>query len=177
MHKLLIFAASMLASFGVSANDSEQPANIFLITHSEVLINASADDIWPYILDTSEWKTLATSSIVSGNPGEFGEIREIRGGSGESAYEFYTETIELIENERKVIAIYFDEAAATDISYAAWTLFSLGDNTMVTYDVNSVNRVPGIATEGIAAAREAYTTPNQIRFNEELLLLKSLVEE
>ena len=42
-------------------------ANIFLITHSEVQIEANSNRIWPFILDTSEWKTLAESSHYAGN--------------------------------------------------------------------------------------------------------------
>lgn len=152
-------------------------ANIFLITHSEVQIEANSNRIWPFILDTSEWKTLAESSHYAGNPDELGEIELIHGDSDGTPYQFFTEIVELVPEKRKVIAIYFDEHAEGDVGYAAWTLFPNAEGTLVTYDVYSVSRVPGIAPDQVDAIREQVTAPNRIRYEDELRVLKQLAEE
>lgn len=175
MLRPMLIATALMTAAGPVA-DEIAVANVFLITHSEATIDASPEAIWPYILDTSEWKTLSTSTHYSGEPDREGEKRLIRGGSGDTAYQFYTETVELIPHKRKVIAIYFDQAGAGDIGYAAWTLFERGGNTLVTYDVNHVYRTPGLADDEIAAATGDVTKPNQERFDRELLVLKALVE-
>lgn len=177
MIRMLLSLTILFSCVAASATDQGDSVNIYLITHSEVSIEASQAEIWPFIVDTSEWKTLATSTRVSGNTGEYGEIRLIKGGEGASAYQFWTKVIELVPQKRKVIAIYFDEQAKGDVSYAAWTLFTYSDSTMVTYDVYSVNRMADIPQENVASIREQVTRPNKTRFDQELQLLKRLVEE
>jgi len=172
--QLLAFALVAFATPGVT--DEPVKANVYLITHSEVGIVANPAAIWPFILDTSEWKTLAESSHISGEPDQPGEIELVRGGQEDSAYQFYIETLELIPEKRKVVAIYFDKEASGDVSYAAWTLFKTGNTTMVTYDVYSINRIPGLTKVQITAVRKQMTQPSQERLDRELRLLKRLVE-
>ncbi len=180
MHRRLRQAGLALITFVAThvivAAESET-ANIYLITHSTVQIDAKPDAIWPYILDTSDWKKLAESSYHAGQPDQLGEVEIVRGRSGANAYEFFVKTIALIPGKRKVIAIYFDEGAKGDVSYAAWTLFPNDAGTMVTYDVYSINRLPDVPDNRITAVREQVTAPNRKRFQEELLVLKRLVED
>ena len=180
MHRQLRQAGLVLITIvatNVIVADEPETANIYLITNSIVQIEAEPDAIWPFILDTSDWKTLAESSHHAGEPDQLGEIEIVRGGSGANAYEFFVETITLIPGKRKVIAIYFDKGATGDVSYAAWTLFPNDAGTMVTYDVYSINRLPDVPDNQIAAVREQVTAPNRTRFQKELLVLKGLVED
>ena len=174
MNRLVLIVVAVLAGNAALASDT---ANIFLITHSEVRIDAESTEIWPFIVDTSKWKTLTDAELVSGTVGQIGEKQLIRGGEGERAYQFWTEIVELVPEKRKVIAIYFEERANGDINYAAWTLFAIAGETLVTYDVYSVNRVPGVAPDQVDAVREQVTAPNRTRYDAELRALKRLVEE
>ena len=176
MSRIVLLSSVLQLALAGNTALAADAANIFLITHSEVQIEASSDRVWPFVLDTSEWKTLAESSHYAGDPDELGEIELIRGESDGTPYQFFTETVELVPEKRKVIAIYFDEHAEGDVGYAAWTLFPNAEGTLVTYDVYSVSRVPGIAPDQVDALRQQVTTPNRTRFDEELRTLKQLIE-
>jgi hypothetical protein len=144
-----------------------------LITHSEVLIARPAADIWPYILDPSGWKMVVASDLIAGEPDQLGEVRRISGGSGDQAYTFTIETVALQVNSHKVVKIYPDDG--THFGFSAWRLFEQPGGTLVTYDVYSENRIPGLSTEQARAQQQHDYELNQPRLDQELLKLKELL--
>ena len=49
-----------------------ETTNIYLITHSTVQIEAEPDAIWPYILDTSDWKNAGGKFVPRRTTGPVG---------------------------------------------------------------------------------------------------------
>ncbi len=166
----------LMGSLGsmVWAGDGE-PSEIDLITHAEVWIERPAEVIWPRILDASEWKKLATTSLHAGTKDTVGEVRLVRGGEGDGAYEFFMETVALQTARHKVVKIYPEDRS--HLGFAAWRLFNIGGRTLVTYDVYSEMAFPDVAPDQAGAFQDHYTEMNQTRFESELQLLKKIVEE
>ena len=54
-------------------SDSAETIVVDLVTHSEVLIDASAAAIWPSILDTNAWHIHQTVTSIGGPAGQAGE--------------------------------------------------------------------------------------------------------
>ena len=149
---------------------------VFFIVHSEIEIDASPEEIWPFIEDPTSWKELPPSKRVSGTQSVVGEKLLVSAGPPEQPINYYVETLEHEPNVRKVILIYFDEHRQGDIGYGIWSLHHLGNTTKAAYDVYALNRSATMTAEEAAEASRRQTIDNQARMDADFVNLKRLVE-
>lgn len=151
-----------------------------LYTHTEILIDAPPARVWPYVLDTSAWKTGGTRRYISGKRGSVGEIvASIPRGQQQPAY--FIETVELMQNKRRTIKLFALGERGPLLGYASWELREEEGKTRLFYHVYSEILLAPEAQSGAKAAdleasQREYVIENEARFNAEFQALKKLIE-
>jgi hypothetical protein len=184
-----VVIAALFAGMAIAAEaPSETPwqrANWGLYSHESILIDRPAARVWPFILDTDQWKRALQHQRVSGAPGELGEVVAESIAKGQAPL-FYSETVELVPNVRRTIKLYAPNHGPL-IGFASWELEERDDKTRVTYHVYSEtlispeelkSQTPAQKTAAQkTAAQKTSDSRNKARFRAELAELKQLVEE
>jgi hypothetical protein len=177
----LVLVVSVCGTPAVAAQDSSwgRP-NWGLYSHESILIDRPAATIWPFILNTDQWKHALQHRRVSGIEGQTGEIVAESLAAGQPPL-FYTETVELVPNVRRTIKLYAPNHGPL-IGFASWELEQVNAKTRVTYHVYSETLMSpaDLKTQSsaqLAAAGTASESQNQQRFRAELKELKRLAEQ
>jgi uncharacterized protein YndB with AHSA1/START domain len=149
---------------------SEFPATIVvdLVTHSEVLIDASPATIWPSILDTNDWHKHQTVVPVGGPSGEAGERFHSTPHGQPDLVLLNIEAVEVEPRKRRTIRI--DMPGFGFIGFATWTLVERNSGTAVAYDVYCRHPVP------VEAWNDGLMGQMRQGMDEGLLNLKALIE-
>lgn len=167
---LLALLASL--TLGSSAVATELPPTLKLVTHSGVVINAQASDVWPHILDPNHWKAGAELVPVEGEDQVFKAVMP----NDPEVVAYFVENVELDAEQRRTIRIVQPDGSL--LGYASWELTPVDEGVMVEYHVYSETRAPPeLAPEALSEMQSAYTQENAARFQSELETLKQLVEE
>jgi hypothetical protein len=149
---------------------------IDLITHNEILIRASPDQLWPLVVAPNSWKKGPKLISTEGSSGQLGERLKAVMDDGQIA--FFAENVDVVPKQRRVIRL--NTVAGNLIGYASFQLTKHGAETLVQYDVYSTLDIPlesaDATPEQITATRKAYHDSNYRRFNDELAGLKKRVE-
>lgn len=148
-----------------------------LVTHNDVVINATPADIWPRIVEPAAWKMGAEFHSVSGEKGKVGERFKAVMPNEPHKVAYYITNIELIPQRRRTIRISVAEEGL--MGFAIWELVPQGAATQVRYDVywqSSVVEKPDATADERAAEARAWMDFNQRRFGDELVALKALIE-
>lgn len=178
-----IVIASLFAGIAIPAESwSETPwqrDNWGLYSHESILIDRPAERIWPFILDTDQWKRALQHQRVRGAQGELGEVVAESIAKGQAPL-FYSETVELVPNIRRTIKLYAPNHGPL-IGFASWELEERDAKTRVTYQVYSETLISAeelkSQTPGqLAEAQKVSDSQNKVRFRTELAQLKRLVE-
>ncbi len=187
MRYLLIMFSMFLAVPYVAETKPHERKAIELNSHTEVLINLPAEQIWSYINEEPKaWKqgaqmvSITGSTGSKGKGGQKGEIFKAVMPAEPETVLFYAKNVELITNQRRTIKLY----AGNDgdlIGFASWVLQAEGDKTRVSYHVNAETKLPDETwAQFNDEQRQAYTLQNQQtshkRFQDELDSLKLLAE-
>jgi hypothetical protein len=178
---LLILIAPVCGAAALAAEaTSWQRPNWGLYSHASILIDRPAATIWPFILNTEQWKQTLHHRRVSGAAGEMGEIVAESLAAGQAPL-FYSETVELVPQVRRTIKLYAPDHGPL-IGFASWELQERDARTRVTYHVYSETLMSAdeLKTQSVAqfsAAGKASDSSNQQRFRAELKELKRLVEK
>jgi len=140
-----------------------------LVTHSRVIVDRPAREVWPHIVEPNGWKQGA--KLVR-HGGRFAAL----GPDGEPA--FLMDEVELFPEARRTIRL--SSLDGTLWGWATWYLEAVAGGTVVGYDVYSLMEVPlaavGGTPEAAAQGLAGYRQMNQDRFDAELVELKRLVE-
>jgi hypothetical protein len=177
----LVLVAPVCGTLVATAEDSSwQRPNWGLYSHESIRIDRPAATIWPFILNTDQWKHALQHRRVSGIEGKTGEIVAESLVAGQEPL-FYGETVELVPNVRRTIKLYAPNHGPL-IGFASWELEEIGARTHVTYHVYSEtlmspDELKSRSAAELAAAGEASESQNQRRFRTELNELKRLVEQ
>ena len=154
MKKLLI-AAMLLFAPALHAAD--------LVTHNSVLIQADAEEIWPYIVDPGDWKAGVQLIPVDDEAMKFNAV--MPDDPDTPLYIIYN--VEFVPGQRRTVRLATLENAT--MCYASWHLEEVNSATLVTYDVYSYAEIP-------AEMEARYLEENSKRFQAELETLKKMVE-
>jgi len=176
-----IIISLVLGGVGIAADaprQGTQRPSWGLYSHESILIDRPAADIWPFIVDTDQWKRALQHQRVSGTQGEIGEV-VAHSIAKDQAPLFYSETVELVPNVRRTIKLYAPNRGPL-MGFASWELEESKGKTRVTYHVysetlsakESESQTPGQTAE----AQKLSDSQNRARFRAELVQLKHLVE-
>jgi len=168
---LLVFASQQVWATG----DMKAANRMDIVTRNEVIINATPDAIWPYILQMNKWKKGARLIPISGSPDTVGEkFKAVFGGD---AALFYVENVELVPEQFRTIRM--NELDGTLIGYASLRLTPSGQATLVQYDVYAYVQSPYVDLASSLETRQAkdaeFIENSRKRFDEELSILKGMV--
>ena len=157
----------------------ETRTSIELNTHSSVIIDSAAAEIWPHIVDPSSWKQGGALVHYSGNEGADEIFQAISPADG--SVMFLLKNVEFIPNERRTIKLYMP-AGGPLIGYASWILDEQDGQTEVAYHVYSETLLPADqaaeeTAEDLAEFEAMNYEMNKARFDRELEALKTLMEE
>jgi hypothetical protein len=150
-----------------------------LVTHSEVSIEASAQEIWPYIMDPLPWKQGLRLRHLTGSPGEVGELFGAFAEGSPEAISLHLQNVELHPNRRRTIKLTTPDG--TLLGFATWSLIEHSTGTTVRYDVSMETLLTDeqaattSPTDLMELERQGYEL-NKPRFDAELVALKALVE-
>ena len=150
-----------------------------LVTHSEVSIERSAQEIWPYIMDPLEWKQGLRLRHLTGSPGEVGELFGAFPEGSPEAISLHLQNVELLPNRRRTIKLTTPDG--TLLGFATWTLLESSNRTTVSYDVSmetllSDEQAATTSPTDLAELERHGYEVNKPRFDAELRALKVLVE-
>jgi hypothetical protein len=178
-----IFAAILVCTAGfwsiaAADNDPAVRAAIELNSHSTVLINRTAAEIWPHIADPSTWKQGGQLLHHSGPEGAGGIFKAISPTDG--SVMFFIKNVEFIPYQRRTIKLYMPSNGPL-IGYAAWTLDEEDGQTEVSYHVYTETLLPpeqsaSSTAEELAEFEAINYETNKARFDRELEALKDMVE-
>jgi hypothetical protein len=166
----------LMAAYQSWAHADVSQVAIDFVTHSEIVVNADAGSIWPYLMNLSEWKKgpeLVPIDNKSSSVG--GRYKVVAGNPSQVAY---IENVEVVPAKLRTIRVDNPDGF---YGYASWRLTSQdGQSTLVQYDVymRTTLSVRGAqpSSADIAAARKNLYDAQYRRFAEELAVLKRLVE-
>jgi hypothetical protein len=176
--KLSLSVAVLLAAMSIAGSCPAAPAGVVervdFVTHNAILIKASAAAIWPHILSL-DWKRGA--KLVPTN-----QAPDLVGGTFDSVemdgvVDHRVENVEMAPGHIRTIRL--TEVDGALIGYASWRLTAQGRSTLVQYDVYCFPKAvdtPDLPPAEIATAKRRYLEDNLKRFDEELALLKAMVE-
>jgi hypothetical protein len=150
-----------------------------LVTHNSVLIEAAPAQIWPKIIDPSEWKAGAQLVLLEGDPAQAGAKFKAVMPNAPDQVAFYTTNVEVLPEQRRTVRLNTPDGAL--MGFAIWELTPVGDGTEVAYHVYTQAVIPGAALASMSAAeveawRTDYVPSNYQRFQAELEALKKMVE-
>jgi len=152
---------------------------IDLVTHNSVLIHASPTSIWSKILEPGEWKAGAKLIAIEGTPEQ--SRAKFKAVMPETADQvaFYADNIEVLPERRRTMKLSMPDGSL--MGYASWELSELDNSTLVQYHVYSEVVIPeasltGMSEVEMATLRAGYQSSNYQRFQQELEVLKQLIE-
>ena len=181
MYKSLPALVSCVAAISAFATQRHDPhVTVELVTHSAVVIDRPASQVWPHIVDTSAWKQGLSLRHHAGEAGAVGEIFAAFDRTDPGTIVFLVENVELVPNQRRTIKLSQPDDGAL-IGYATWALAGRDGYTLVTYDVYTETLLPPEEASRLTAeqlsemTREGYDS-NKARFDRELEALKKVVE-
>lgn len=144
------------------------------VTHNAILIKASPAAIWPHILSL-DWKKGSKLTPTGGDPnlvgGAFDSVEK------DGVIDHRVENVEVAPGHIRTIRLTETDGAL--IGYALWRLTAQGRSTLVQYDVYCFPKAvdtPNLPPAEMAAAKQRYLEDNMKRFDEELAVLKAMVE-
>lgn len=157
------------------AHADAPPVAIDFVTHSEIVVNADAGSVWPHILKLSEWKRGPQLVPIDGNSANVGGRFKVV--AGDPPQVAYIENVEIEPARLRTIRVDNPDGF---YGYASWRLTPQGQSTRVQYDVY-MRTTLSVASEQpssaeIATARKNMYAAQYRRFDEELAVLKKLVE-
>jgi len=170
---------AVLASALLSAAVWGGPLPTDLITHNEVIINASPATIWPYLIDKRElWKAGPRTALVSGDKEQRGARFNAYMPDNPDQTVFQLELVDVARERRYTSRLTMPDG--TLIGFATWWLIPQGKATLVRYDVYSyvtlATESDKPSAEEAATLQTSYREMNHKRFDEEFAKLKQLVE-
>ena len=177
---LLSLVSSVAAILVFATQGSDTRVAVELVTHSSVIIDRPASDVWPHIVDSSAWKEALPLRHHGGEPGAVGEVFAAFDPMAPDTIEYLVKNVELVPNKRRTIKLTLPGHGAL-IGYATWTLAGHDGHTLVAYDVYTETLLAPeegswLTPEQLAEmTREGYEA-NKPRFDRELVALKTIVE-
>jgi len=119
--------------------------------HSETVLDASVEEVWPYALDIKTWMNGHDLETVAGTPNTVGEIvkitpRNTPPSAPREHYAFYQVT-KIIPRKQIVIKVYSAPGGTLGkevLEYDAITLFDEQGRTRVVFDMNGESIGPHI---------------------------------
>ncbi len=180
---IVVLLAGMLLHATAFAEPDPEPAErraIELNSHSAIVIDRPAAEIWPYIVDPSDWKQGGSLVHHSGPVDQRGEVFKAFNPQDGSVM-FFVKNVEFIPNRRRTVKLYLPDAGNL-IGFASWTLEEMSGRTEVSYHVYTETLLPpeqlaSSTPEDIAELEMLDYDTNKARFDRELEGLKALVEE
>ena len=152
--------------------------SVDLVTHNDIVVRASARQIWPYIVDPTKWKSAVRLIAVDGAPCGIGRRYRAAMPNDRDNVLFLVEDVEWFVERRRTIRL--NEAEGALIGFSSWELTPAGRATKVTYDVYCQLQMPDAVVSEVStdrsSTREDFHLANHRRFAEELTVLKRLVE-
>lgn len=74
-------------------------SSYYFVSHYSIAVAATAGEVWPHLVDVGSWMYELDLSLVSGSPGQAGEVRRLYAGQ-----DFFTEVTKAIPGELLVLA-------------------------------------------------------------------------
>ena len=146
-----------------------------IVTRNEIIINATPEEVWPYILHMNKWKKGARLIPIGGSPNTVEEkFKAVFDGD---AAAFYVNNVELVPEQVRTIRM--TELDGTLFGYASLSLKPSGQATLVKYYVYAYVQSPsngGVSSPNMRQGEENLIAENRQRFEEELISLKQMIE-
>ena len=172
----ILFCFALMGSAAVPADGAME---IDLITHNSVVINASPAAIWPKIVDPSEWKSGARLVLIEGEADKpRAKFKAVMPETPDQVA-FFAYNVEMIPERWRTVRLHLPDG--TMMGFAGWEIAPQEIGTRVSYHVYSLVELPesslaGMTDEERTKLRADYLTLNAKRFQDELEVLKKLVE-
>jgi hypothetical protein len=151
-------------------------ARMDVITHNEIIVNATPEAIWPHAMRMDDWKKGVKLVSISGKPDELGA--SFKAVYGSEVALFHATNVEIARNRTRTIRLNALDGAL--LGYASLRLVPRGSATLVQYDVYSAFPTPPEVADAslVVQARKAalFIANSRKRFGEELATLKAMAE-
>ncbi len=146
-----------------------------IVLHKNIRIGVSAEELWPYLFRTREWKSPDnTETRVSGDDEALDRVTAITSQFGRTRY---IRTTSKVDHQKLSFQVNTEGGKA--VGFTVFTLIIEGGDTRLQYDVfldSDVLLEGHLASEVSLVERDAYCKEVSDRLDAELQSLKALAE-